>query len=141
MFGNLEAIVQFWLLFDYFFVVINQQGIGKGLMILVEFEVVYGYMCVGLEKVGVLFDCIYICFDFKIVFNNCCKFSLKMGYQAKVDFLNIDFSWLVMVGDLFFDLQFGYNLGMCNVWVIGKLEDEVEIWVVINDGLFVWQII
>jgi histidinol phosphatase-like enzyme len=64
-----------------------------------------------------------------------------MGHQAKADFPNIDFSRSVMVGDSLSDLQFGHNLGMRNVWVTGKAEDEAGIRAAIEEGLPVWQTI
>jgi histidinol-phosphate phosphatase family protein len=139
--GNPQAIAQLRPLFDYFFVVTNQQGIGKGLMTLAELEAVHDHMCAGLEKAGALPDRIYTCPDLKTVPENCRKPSPKMGLQAKADFPDIDFSRSVMVGDSLSDLQFGHNLGMRNVWVTGKAEDEAKIRAAIDDGLPVWQII
>ncbi len=139
--GNPEAIAQLRPLFDYFFVVTNQQGIGKGLMTMAELEAVHGHMCAGLEKVSALPDRIYTCPDLKTVPNNCRKPSPKMGLQAKADFPAIDFSRSVMVGDSLSDLEFGHNLGMRNVWVTGKAEEEAEIRAAIEEGLLVWQIV
>lgn len=137
--GNPEAIAQLRPLFDYFFVVTNQQGIGKGLMTMAELQAVHDHMCAGLEKVSALPNRIYTCPDLKTAPNNCRKPSPKMGLQAKADFPDVDFSRSVMVGDSLSDLQFGHNLSMRNVWVTGKAEDEAEIQAAIDNGLPLWK--
>lgn len=139
--GNPEAIAQLRPLFDYFFVVTNQQGIGKRLMTIAELQAVHDHMCAGLEKAGALPDRIYTCPDLKTAPNNCRKPSPKMGLQAKADFPDIDFGRSVMVGDSLSDLEFGHHLGMRNVWVTGKDEEEPIIRTAIDNGLPVWQTI
>lgn len=137
--GNPEAIAQLSPLFEYFFIVTNQQGIGKGLMTMKDLEAVHNHMCTGLKAVGVIPDGIYTCPDLKTVPDNCRKPAPSMGMRAKAAFPDIDFKRSTMVGDSLSDLQFGHRLGMRTVWVVGKPEDEALIQKAIDKGLPVWK--
>ena len=137
--GNPEAIAKLQPFFNYLIIVTNQQGVGKQIMSSTDLEAVHAHMKTGLSAIGVRLDAIYACTDLKSQPDNCRKPSPKMGYMAQSDFPEIDFTQSVMVGDALSDLQFGQALGMQNVWVAGKAEDEGPIKEAIQHGLPVWK--
>jgi histidinol phosphatase-like enzyme len=60
----------------------------------------------------------------------CRKPNLGMGYKAKIDFPEIDFTKSVMVGDSVSDMEFAENLGMKKI-LIGKSNQNLNL-----DGRF-----
>lgn len=140
--GNPQAVARLSAHFRYLFVVTNQQGVGKGLMGQDELEAVHQRMKEEIERAGGRIDRIYTCTALKTEAGNCRKPSPSMGLQAARDFPDIDFSRSVMVGDSLCDLQFGQSLGMKNVWVRGKAEEEEAILAAQQRGaLDIWQVV
>ncbi len=115
--GSVEAIAQFTHWFDTIVVVTNQQGIGKDLMSEEDLSDIHAVMLEGIEKEGGRIDAIYHCPMLKHEKSNCRKPNPAMGYQAKADFPEIDFTRSVMIGDSISDMEFGAALGMINVFI------------------------
>jgi histidinol-phosphate phosphatase family protein len=133
--GNPKAIVDLGQLFQYVFVVTNQQGVGKGLMTQTQLDAVHQRMQQEITARGGRIDQIFYCTDLAKLPGNCRKPSPQMGYAAQSAFPDIDFSRSFMVGDSLSDLQFGQTLGMKNVWVRGKAEEATVIRRSVKTGL------
>lgn len=112
-----ESIAKLANLFGVIVVVTNQQGIGKKWMTESDLESIHQHMVKSIEQAGGRIDKIYHCPMLKTEENNCRKPLPAMGYAAKNDFPNIDFSKSVMVGDSISDMEFGKALGMFNVFI------------------------
>ncbi len=133
--GNPQAIAELNALFDFTFVVTNQQGVGKGLMTEAQLQSVHERMLSQIQAAGGSIDRIYTCTQLKSEPGNCRKPSTAMGQQAQQDFPDIHFGRSVMVGDSLSDLEFGQRLGMELAWVAGKADDQEAIEQAIAAGL------
>ena len=133
--GNPEAIPLLGNMFEYVFVVTNQQGVGKGLMTEAQLENIHERMQQRITEAGGRIDRVFCCTDLAQKPDNCRKPSPEMGLAAKAAFPDIDFSRSYMVGDSLSDLQFGQALGMNNVLVRGKAEEEAAIRRAVKAGL------
>lgn len=98
-------------------VVTNQQGIGKGLMLRSELEIIHLKMKNSILEVGGKLDAIYYCPNLKEDNALCRKPNIGMGLQAKKEYPEIDFSKSIMVGDNYTDMLFGMKLGMNCFWI------------------------
>ncbi len=116
----LEAMTIFDIKFRRIVVVTNQQGIGKGIMTETQLEAVHAFMQTEIEKAGARIDGIYHCPELASYDPDCRKPNSGMAFQAKKDFLEIDFSKSVMVGDSLSDMEFGKRLNMITVLIEGK---------------------
>lgn len=133
--GNPEAIAALGDRFQYVFVVTNQQGVGKGLMTEGQLNTVHQRMQEAIRAVGGRIDHIFCCTDLANQPGNCRKPSPQMGYAAQEIFPDIDFFRSYMAGDSLSDLQFGQALGMRNVLIRGKAEEEAAIRRAVPAGL------
>jgi histidinol-phosphate phosphatase family protein len=115
--GVLSAIKFFNKKFGRVCVVTNQQGVGKGLMDVVQLELVHQYLVEKVSEVGGWIDGIYFCTDLASKPDNCRKPNINMAIQAKNDFPEIDFSRCIMVGDSTSDMAFGRNAGMKTIFI------------------------
>ncbi len=112
-----EALRMLAPLFDYIFVVTNQQGVGLSRMSEHDLEEVHQYMMQEIGKAGGRIDQIYSCTDLQSKPDNCRKPGTKMAEQALNDFPDIKFSYAIMVGDTESDMLFGRTMGMCCVYI------------------------
>lgn len=103
--------------FKHIIVVTNQQGVGKGLMTNEDVNSIHGFMIQNIECQGGRIDNVYFCPDLKSDLNNYRKPSPKMAFLAKEDFLDIDFSKSIMIGDMNSDIEFGKNTGMKTILI------------------------
>lgn len=95
--------------FGLFFIVTNQQGIGKKLMTREQLQVVHKYMQ---EELDFTFDGIYYCPHLAEYRPFCRKPQPGMAYQALQGFPQIVFPDSVMVGDMGSDMQFARAMEM-----------------------------
>jgi histidinol-phosphate phosphatase family protein len=115
--GVKEAIKEFTSIFQYIFVVTNQQGIAKELMTERNLSDIHAYMQSEVEKVGGKIDKCYYAPGIASPKNELRKPKPGMAYLAQRQFPNVDFSKAIMVGDSDSDIVFGKNLGMKTVRV------------------------
>lgn len=107
-------------LFNRIFVVTNQQGIGKKLMI-ENIEKIHEYFLNHLNK-NIRPDKIYHCPHLKEEMCVCRKPKPGMALMAKNDFLEINLKNSIMIGDSQSDIEFAINCGMIPVLI----SDETE---------------
>jgi histidinol-phosphate phosphatase family protein len=114
--GVPEAINIFAQSFGRIFVVTNQKGIGKGLMTEKDLQKIHDYMMSTIIQHGGRIDHIYFCPDLDEASPNR-KPNPGMGFQAKADFPEIDFSRSLMVGNTMSDMKFGKALGAKTIFI------------------------
>jgi len=115
--GVLDAIQQFTELFGKLFIVTNQQGIGKGLMLETDLESIHEKMSQEIRHHGGNINKIYHSpykEEEKSVFR---KPNIGLARKAKIDFPEIEFNKSIMAGDSISDIQFGKNAGMITVFI------------------------
>jgi len=96
--------------FNYIFVVTNQQGIGKGLMV-DSIEKIHQFFLNQLP-IEIHPDKIYYCPHLSSDMCACRKPKPGMALMAKNDFPQIELSASFMIGDSDSDMEFGKNAGM-----------------------------
>lgn len=114
--GVKEAIAIFAKKFKYIIVVTNQRGIGRGLTLLENVQLIHQNMKAEIEKAGGRVDAIYFCPD-KDPGSPNRKPNPGMGLQAIQDLPGIDTSKAIMVGNTLSDMEFGRNLGVQTVFL------------------------
>lgn len=114
--GVPEAIGVFSRRFGRIFVVTNQKGIGKGLMTVKDLQDIHDFMLKEITKYDGRIDQIYFCPDLDEASPNR-KPNAGMGFQAKADFPEIDFSRSLMVGNTMSDMKFGKSLGAKTIFI------------------------
>lgn len=115
--GVPSAIAELNKVFGRIFIVTNQQGIGKGLMSVIDLKAVHDFMTKELFKVGAAIDHIYFCSELAEINHVDRKPKIGMAIKAKQEFPEIDFAKSIMVGDSISDMEFGINAGMINVFL------------------------
>ncbi len=115
--GAKEAIQIFSSVFQYIFVVTNQQGIGKGLMTEAGLKMIHSKMQEEVERSGGRIDGIFYCPHLESQGSFLRKPNIGMALQAKRQFPDIRFKKSVMVGDSLSDMQFGKRAGMKTVFI------------------------
>ena len=121
--GALQAIAGLGKIFGRVFVVTNQRGVGLGLMTEEGLNEIHDRMHSEVISASGRIDKIYYC----TAVDNCAecrKPNIGMGLRAKKDFLEIEFSKSVMIGDSISDMEFGKNLGMKTVFIRDKSKYE-----------------
>ena len=121
--GALQAIAGLGKIFGRVFVVTNQRGVGLGLMTEEGLNEIHDRMHSEVISASGRVDKIYYC----TAVDNCAecrKPNIGMGLRAKKDFLEIEFSKSVMIGDSISDMEFGKNLGMKTVFIGDKSKYE-----------------
>lgn len=113
--GACSAIAELSHIFQYVFVVTNQQGIGKGLMTEGNLSDIHRYMTEQVELIGGKITSCYHAPDLHHTSNLLRKPNTGMGLLAKTHYPDVDFSKSVMVGDSDTDIEFGMKLGMKTV--------------------------
>lgn len=114
--GVPEAMQIFAERFGKIFVVTNQKGIGKGWMTDDDLREIHAFMLGRIEANGGRIDRIYYCSDLEESSPNR-KPNPGMGYRAKADFPEIDFSQALMVGNTMSDMKFGKALGIKTIFI------------------------
>lgn len=115
--GVLEAIQKFAELFGKLFIVTNQQGIGKGLMLETDLEHIHEKMMHEIRQYGGKINKIYHS-PYKAEENSVFrKPNIGLARKAKIDFPVIDLDKSIMAGDSISDMQFGKNAGMFTVFI------------------------
>jgi histidinol-phosphate phosphatase family protein len=114
--GVTEAMPVFSKRFGRIVMVTNQKGIGKGLMSEEDLADIHAYMRSLLEPNGGRIDRIYYCPDLDEQSPNR-KPNPGMGYQARKEFPEIDFSRSIMVGNTMGDMKFGKALGARTIFI------------------------
>jgi len=114
--GVLEGFRIFKQHFKRIIIVTNQRGVGKGITLPENLELIHQHLREAVIKAGGLIDAIYFC---TAIDNNHPdrKPNPGMGLQAKHQFPDICFEKSIMVGNTFSDMQFGRNLGMYTVFL------------------------
>ncbi len=114
--GVIEAVAIFTGLFNRIVVVTNQKGVGKGLTSLENLHDIHANMQQHIESGGGKIDAIYFCPDLNEDSPNR-KPNPGMGWMAKADFPEIDFSKSIMIGNTISDMTFGKNIGAYTVFL------------------------
>jgi histidinol-phosphate phosphatase family protein len=114
--GAPEAIGIFARRFGRIFVVTNQKGIGKGLMTEKDLQKIHEFMMLAITEKGGRIDRVYFCPDLDEASQNR-KPNPGMGFRAKADFPEIDFSRTLMVGNTMSDMKFGKALGAKTIFI------------------------
>ncbi len=116
--GVLDAFSSLSQVFTRVIVVTNQQGVGKKLMSKAELELIHAEMLREVRKHGGRIHAIYAAVDLAADdVHQMRKPNIGMALKAKKDFVEIDFSKSIMVGDTGSDMRFGKNAGMKTVFV------------------------
>jgi len=115
--GVLEAIAIFSKVFGKIIVVSNQQGVGKGMMSLVELEEIDKEMKLEIGNSGGRIDASFYATQLASENHPDRKPGPGMALKAKSMFPGIDLSRSVMVGDSVSDMEFGKRLGMVTVFI------------------------
>jgi D-glycero-D-manno-heptose 1,7-bisphosphate phosphatase len=114
--GVKEAIKIFAGRFKHIVVVTNQKGVGKGITLLQNLQLIHQNMQNEIKNAGGRVDKIYFCPDLEETSPNR-KPNPGMAFQAKLDFPEIDFTRSVMVGNTLGDMQFGRNIGAITIFL------------------------
>jgi histidinol-phosphate phosphatase family protein len=114
--GALEAISIFAKRFNRIVIVTNQKGIGKGVTLLHNLQLIHTNMQKAIEEAGGRVDAIYFS-PFLEDDHPYRKPNHGMGLQAAKDIPDIDLSKAIMVGNTMSDMQFGRNLGIKNIFL------------------------
>jgi len=119
--GNLESLAKLSLIFNKIVIVTNQQGVGKGLMMLDELIDIHNKMLEDITKNNGRIDYIYYCTATKDEESFFRKPNVGMALRAKKDFPDINFKKSVIVGDSISDMQFGRRMRMTTVFITNDL--------------------
>jgi histidinol-phosphate phosphatase family protein len=114
--GVPDAIGVFTRRFGRIIVVTNQKGIGKGLMTENDLQDIHTFMLTEIGRHDGRIDRIYFCPDLDEASPNR-KPNPGMGFRAKGDFPEIDFSRSLMVGNTMSDMKFGKALGAKTIFI------------------------
>jgi histidinol-phosphate phosphatase family protein len=114
--GVLKAVEIFAGIFKRIIIVTNQKGVGKAVTKEEDLITIHTNMQAAIEKNNGRIDAIYYCPDLDNESPNR-KPQPGMGLQAAKDFIDIDLSKAIMVGNTLSDMQFGRNLGVYTVFL------------------------
>ena len=114
--GVKEALSIFAATFNRIIVVTNQRGVGKGVTKLEDLLIIHKNMKSAIEAANGRIDNIYFCPDMEDNSPNR-KPNAGMGYMAKNDFPDIDFSKSIMIGNTMSDMTFGRNIGAYTIFL------------------------
>ena len=124
--GALEAIKIFAQHFNRIIIVTNQKGIGKGLTLLENLQLIHSNMIKAIEEADGRVDAVYFS-PYLEDDHPYRKPNHGMGLQAVKDFPEIDLSKSIMVGNTMSDMQFGRNLGVTRNIFLTTTRPEVDI--------------
>lgn len=114
--GALSALKYFSELFGKIIVVTNQRGVGAGFMSQQDLDDIHDYMLKEIENHGGRIDRIYSATS-EDRSDKMRKPNPAMGYMAKNDFPEIEFSKSMIAGNTLSDMQFGKALGIHTVFI------------------------
>ena len=114
--GAAESFKIFAEKFMQVIVVTNQRGIGKGVTLKNNVEMIHQNMQRQVALLGGRIDKVYFCPDLESSSPNR-KPNAGMAFMAKQDFPEIDFTKTIMVGNNFSDMEFGKNIGAVTVFL------------------------
>lgn len=112
--GVLRALKIFSDTFGRIIMVTNQRGVSKGLMTELDLKDIHLNMLGSVEANGGRIDRIYYCTDMEGPNR---KPNPGMGWMAREDFPDIDFSRSLMIGNTMGDMQFGKNIGAHTIFI------------------------
>ncbi len=121
--GVPQAIAKLNKIFNYVFVVTNQQGIGKGLMTEKDLADVHNHMLRELKKHDAVITDVLFCPHRKEDNSFYRKPNIGMALAAKKKYPDIVFRNSVMVGDFITDMQFGKRLKMQTIFIAPNLSE------------------
>ena len=120
----LFAIGRFSSMFNRIIVLTNQQGLGKGIMSVIQLNKVYSFMNSVIEKNGGKIDRIYYCPHLSTNNCECRKPRPGMIKQAINDFPNIDLNNSYLVGDSESEIESGKRLNLNTI----KLDENYTLY-------------
>ena len=118
--GVLEIGAELFSRFSRVFVVTNQQCIGKGMVTSMVIDELHQWMVSEFRKYGANINKVYVAPEINNAASTRRKPNPSMGFEAKKQYSDIDFSKSIMVGDTDSDIEFGKKLGMKTVLVRSK---------------------
>jgi D-glycero-alpha-D-manno-heptose 1-phosphate guanylyltransferase len=124
--GALKALKIFAQHFNRIIVVTNQKGIGKGVTLLEDLQLIHTNMVKAIELAGGRVDAVYFSPHLEDDHPDR-KPNHGMGLQAVNDFPDIDLTKSIMVGNTLSDMQFGRNLGVAKNIFLTTTRPEVDI--------------
>lgn len=119
--GVPEALKKLAGIFGRIIVVSNQQGVGKGLMLDSEVELLHRKMSSEISKYGGRIDAVFYCGALEREKSINRKPNIGMALQSRKLFPEIRFRQSLMVGDSLSDMIFGKRLGMKTVFISAHL--------------------
>jgi D-glycero-D-manno-heptose 1,7-bisphosphate phosphatase len=114
--GVLEAFRIFKQYFNRIIIITNQRGVGKGLTLAGDLQMIHDNMEEAVKKEGGHIDAVYYCSALDENHPNR-KPNPGMGLQATKQFPDIDLKKAIMVGNSISDIEFGRNLGVYTVFL------------------------
>lgn len=115
--GSVGSIASLSKYFGKVIVVTNQQGIGKGLMLERDLDVIHSYIKKEVVEKNGRIDAFYHAPQLASENSVMRKPEIGMALKAKKEFSEIDFNKSIMVGDSNSDMQFAHNAGMWPVLI------------------------
>jgi len=115
--GAKTAISKLSKIFNYIFIITNQQGIAKGIMSDKDLFILHEYMLFELKNNGGAIDKIYYCPHLSSENCNCRKPNPGMIQQAMTDYPNIKLTHSYLIGDSDTDIIAGNKMGLISVKV------------------------
>lgn len=114
--GVLDALKIFTEKFGRIIIITNQRGVTKGLMTEENLNDIHTNMLKVVRENGGQIQKIYYCIDKNDDSPNR-KPNPGMGWMAKSDFPEIDFSKSIMIGNTMGDMKFGKNIGAFTIFI------------------------
>jgi histidinol-phosphate phosphatase family protein len=112
--------------FKKILVVTNQQGIGKGIVLMEAVRNIHALMVKEIQRTGGRIDGIYLSPYLEREAHPFRKPDTGMALAAKNDHPCLDFARSVMVGDSESDMEFGRRMGMVTVFIGEKSDFSME---------------
>lgn len=115
--GAKEAFKIFAARFKHIIIVTNQRGVGRGITIIENLNLIHKAMVAAVTDYGGRIDGVYFAAELDIDSPNR-KPNTGMALQAQKKFPAIDFLKSVMVGNNISDMEFGNNIGAKTVLLL-----------------------
>lgn len=115
--GVLQAISTLSRIFGRIFIVTNQRGVSRKLILENDLEKIHNYLLEKITDSGGKIDKIYVCTHSYEDNCSCRKPHTGLALKAQQDFPEIDFKKSIMIGDSPSDMEFGKNLRMVTVYI------------------------
>ena len=108
--GVKEAIKIFTEKIGNVFIITNQRGVSKGVTKLEDLKLIHKNLIEEIAAAGGKITKVYFCCDMDDTSQNR-KPNPGMGFQAKKEYPEVDFSKSIMIGNTISDMEFGRNIG------------------------------